>query len=102
MRSTAAQLLNTGVGSALAMILPLAAIDSTGVSLFTILTRAGSVLGGYDVSAFTAADVVRDAYLAQARLALAMLVGGAVAVGLLVLAFSGIIAYIEYRLSREQ
>jgi signal transduction histidine kinase len=102
LRSTALQLLNTGVGSALAMILPLAATDSSGASLFTILTRANGVLGGNDVATFTMADLVRGAYLAQARLALAMLVGGAIAVGLLVLAFNGIIAFVEYRMSREE
>jgi signal transduction histidine kinase/ribosomal protein L40E len=101
LRSTASQLLSTGVGSALAMVLPLAATDSSGVSLFTILTRANGALGGYDMSAFTMADLVRDAYLAQARLALAMLAGGAAAVGLLVLAFNGIIAFVEYRMSIE-
>jgi hypothetical protein len=107
LRLTASQMLNTGVGIALAMIVPLAATDSSGVSLLTIMTRANGVLAGYDVPAQSSAlgstmvDLVRDAYLTQARLALAMFVGGAVAVGLLMLVINGIIGFINYRVSRD-
>jgi len=85
----------------------LAATDSSGVSLLTIMTRANGVLAGYDVPAQSSAlgstmvDLVRDAYLTQARLALAMFVGGAVAVGLLMLVINGIIGFINYRVSRD-
>jgi signal transduction histidine kinase len=107
LQSTASQMVNTGVGTAVALIAPLAPIDCSGASLLTIMTRANAVLAGLDgpgqsgVPGFSMADLVRDAYLAQARLAVIMLVGSVVAVGLLMLAISGIIAFVKHRISKD-
>jgi signal transduction histidine kinase len=107
LQSTVSLMVNTGIGTAIALIAPLAPVDSSGVSLLTIMTRANVVLadlagpGQARTLGLTMADLVRDAYLAQARLAVFMLVGGVVAVGLLALAISGIIGVVKYRMSRE-
>jgi hypothetical protein len=69
------------------------------------MARASEVLTGHDVPAqllgLTTAELVRDAYLTQTRLALIMFVGGVVAIGLLMLAISGIIAFIKHRVSKD-
>lgn len=107
LQSTASQIVNTGIGTAIALIAPLAAIDYSGANLLTIMTRANSVLAGLNgpgssrIPDFTMADLVRNAYLVQARLAVIMLVGSVVTVGLLMLVISGIIAFTKYRISRD-
>lgn len=107
LQSTASQMISTGIGSALAMMAPIAPTSSSGMSILTIVTRANAVLASYDaptqspVPGPTMAELVRDAYLAQARLALIMLAGGVAAVGLLMLAISGIIVFIKHRVSRD-
>jgi signal transduction histidine kinase len=102
---TASQMLSTSIGSALAMIAPLAPTISSWTSLLTIMARASEVLADYNAPArlpgLTMAELVRDAYLAQARLALIMLVGGVAAIGLLMLAISGIIAFTKYQVSKD-
>lgn len=100
LQSTASQMISTGIGAAMAMIAPLAPSNSSGVSLFAILTQVDIVLVDYKPSP-AMIELVRDAYLIQARLAVIMLVGGVAAVGLLMLAISGIIAFVKYRISRE-
>jgi hypothetical protein len=101
LQATASHMIGTGIGAAMAMVAPLAPTNSSGVSLFAILTRANAVLAGYDAPALTTVELVRDAYLVQARLALVMLVGGVSAVGLLMLIISGIIAFVKHRVSRN-
>ena len=65
----------------------------------TGLASLGELAQMFGVSVYT---IRRDVdYLAQARLAVIMLVGSVVAVGLLMLAISGIIALVKHRISRD-
>jgi hypothetical protein len=102
---TASQMLSTGVGSALAMTASLAPTISSWTSLLTITVRASEALAGCDtatqLSDLAIVKLVRDAYLTQARLALILVVGGVVAVGLLILAISGIMVFVRHRTPRN-
>jgi hypothetical protein len=97
---TVSHLIGGSLGVALALIVPLAPINSSWASFSAIMTRANRVLASFEPNQryapnFTMADLVRDAYLTQGRLALIMIVGGVAAVGLLTLAINGIIAIIK-------
>jgi hypothetical protein len=102
-RLAMSQSINGGLGIVVAMITPAMTTISVFVSTAMIAAKFVPVLGSYDSSEppyvpdFTLVELVRDAYLAQARTFLISFVGAAVSIGLPMLVISGIIAIIQRR-----
>jgi len=102
LRLTMSQSINAGLGSVVAMIVPLMATISASLSI-VMLTRFTPVLTNYDMSEqpyvpdYTLVELVRDAYLTQARAFLVSFVGAIAIVGLLMLVISGIITIVKRR-----
>ena len=102
-RLAMSQSINGGLGIVVAMIVPSMATISVFISIAMIVARFIPVLGSYDMSEplhvpdSTLAELVRDAYLTQARAFLISFVGAAVSIGLPMLVISGIIAIIQRR-----
>jgi hypothetical protein len=105
LQTSLAQMINAGLGTVVAIIVPIMANISAGTSLTMILVRPITLLADYSETQpspdFTMIQLVRDAYLAQGRVAIVMLVGAVATVGLLMLAISGIIAFTKHRISRD-
>jgi signal transduction histidine kinase len=105
LQQSVSQMLNASLGAIVAMIAPVLAPVGAGVSLVTILVRLIAILADYSESqlrpSFTLIQLARNAYLAQGRAAIIVFVGGTAAVGLLILAISGIMAFVKYRASRD-
>jgi signal transduction histidine kinase len=98
LRLAASRMLGTGMGSALVMAASLAPTVGSWTSLYTIAVRVSRVLAN-GPSGLSMADLVRDAYLIQARLAVIVVAGGVAAAGLLILAIGGIMAFMRHRIT---
>jgi hypothetical protein len=98
-------MINASLGAIVALIAPVLAPVGAGVSLVAILVRLIAILADYSESqprpSFTLVQLARDAYLAQGRTAIIVLVGGTATVGLLILAISGIMTFVKYRVSGD-
>jgi signal transduction histidine kinase len=103
LRLTMSQSINAGLGSVIAMIIPPMASISGAVSIVMITVRSVKVLASRTyteqpyVPNYTLVELVRDAYLTQARAFLISFVGAITSVGLLTLIISGIIAIVKRR-----
>jgi hypothetical protein len=103
LRLTMSQSINAGLGSVIAMIIPPMASISGAVSIVMITVRSVKVLASRTyteqpyVPNYTLVELIRDAYLTQARAFLISFVGAIASVGLLTLIISGIIAIVKRR-----
>ena len=101
------QSINGGLGIIVAMIVPLMTTISVFVSTAMIEAKFVPVLGSYDMSeplsvpGFTLVELVRNAYLTQARAFLISFVGAAVSIGLPMLIISGIITVVKRRATQS-
>jgi hypothetical protein len=105
LQTSLAQMINASLGTIVAIIVPVLANIGAGTSLTMILVRLIILLADYSEIQpspdFTMIQLVRDAYLAQGRVAIVMLVGAVATVGLLMLAISGIITLTKHRVSKD-
>ena len=97
LRLMISQAVHAGLGSAVAMVIPLMTVISTDVSMDLITNQLVEVLLGYEFAAqeFTLVELVRDVYLAQASAFVITFVAAAVVVGLLTLIVSGMVSIPE-------
>jgi hypothetical protein len=102
LRLMISQAVHAGLGSVVAMVIPLMTVISTDVSIGLITNQLVEVLLGYEFAAqeFTLVELVRNVYLAQASAFVITFVAAAVAVGLLTLIVSGVISIPEQLAAR--
>ncbi len=96
-RSSIPQSINAGLGSVIAMVIPVMTIISFVVGLGLITNQLSEALMGYQfaVQEFTMVELVSDVYLAQARAFIVSFVATTAIIGLLTLIITGIAALPE-------
>lgn len=97
LRLAMSQSINGGLGEVVAMIVPPMTAISVIVSMVAITIRFAPVLEQSYVPDYTLVELVRDAYLTQARVFLVSCVGAIANVGLAMLITSGTIAIVKRR-----